>query len=230
MNLAEHKFPSTEELVTALANEIDQGLTSAVETKGYASLVVSGGSTPKALFEALSKRPMPWHKITITLTDERWVDPTSSDSNEAMVRTTLLQHHAKAATFVPLKQVISDINEAQNVCNQAITNITRPFDFVILGMGMDGHTASLFPDVSEQALNTQTKAYCLPIIPEHAPHQRMTLTLKALLDSNRIVLHITGEEKWQVYQQALQTGAVELMPIRAFLRQDILPVDVFWNP
>ena len=230
MTISEHRISTVAELTSKLASHIETELIMAAKTRGRASLVVSGGSTPRPLLEELAQRGLPWEQIYITLADERWVDPSTKDSNEAMVRQTLLQGDAAAANFVPLKNSASDVLEGQKGCNDAIKNMPRPFDLVVLGMGEDGHTASLFPGVAGAALDKDTTELCLPVYPDNAPHERMTLTANAILDSRQIVLHIVGARKWQVYQNALTAGSVDELPIRVVLHQDRVPVDVYWSP
>ena len=108
----------------------------------------------------------------------------------------------------------------------------RPFDVLILGMGADGHTASLFPDAPKLSRATDMKATqtCMGIAPRTAPHERMTLTLPAILDARQIFLHITGQDKKDVLQQAQADGPMEEMPIRFVLRQQTAPVAVYWAP
>jgi len=230
MTISEHRMSTPEELTSRLASHIETELIMAVKARGSASLVVSGGRTPRPLLENLARRMLPWSQIYVTLADERWVDPSSNDSNEAMVRETLLHGEAVAANFIPLKNPASDPLEGQKACNDSVINMPRPFDLVVLGMGEDGHTASLFPEVAGRALDPGSVEYCLPVYPQHAPHARMSLTARAIQDSRRIVLHISGEKKWQVYQQARTAGPAEQLPIRVVLHQARVPVDVYWNP
>ncbi len=230
MSIAEICQPSPTELILTLLEEIQTSLTEAVKLRGSASLVVSGGNTPRPLFEALAQQDLPWSQITITLADERWVDTNVKDSNEAMIRQTLLNGPAAKARFIPLKNSADTASDGISACQAAIAEISLPFDLVILGMGDDGHTASLFPGVSGRALDTDGPALCASITPNTAPHQRISLTAAALLNSQKIILHIVGENKWQVYQQAKSPGAVDDMPVRVVLHQDKVPVQVFWSP
>ena len=229
MTITEKKHVSAEALTAALADMIQSELTAAVADRGHASLVVSGGSTPKPLFLELSLRPLPWSKITVTLADERWVDNTSEASNEAMLRQTLLRNAAAEAHFVPMKNKAATPKDGLAECEQAISSIALPFDLVILGMGEDAHTASLFPHVAGDAYNRDHPDLCAAVTPETAPHQRMSLTAAALLKSRKIVLHIVGDNKWQVYENASLEGPVEALPIRTVLHQDRVPVEVFWS-
>ena len=230
MSITESRFHSTDELTIVLADFIETELKRAVVARGNASLVVSGGNTPRPLLETLSQRSLPWHKITITLADERWVDSSSAASNEAMIRETLLQDPAAEAHFIPLKNSAETAAEGQAMCQETFAGLTGPFDIVILGMGEDGHTASLFPGVSGSALDSNSTALCESIIPADAPHERMTLTARALLNSRKLILHIVGDSKWQVYQDAMSEGSADEMPIRIVLHQEKVPVLVYWSP
>ncbi len=195
---------------------------------------MSGGSTPKPLFQALCGRHIPWSKVTLTLADERWVDPAASDSNEKMVRDCLLQEEAVAARFIPLKNSAASAKEGVARCREDLSVFCRPFDLLLLGMGDDGHTASLFPGAAELAAGLDLAGDvgdCLAVTPPSAPHDRISLSAKRLLDSREIILLITGETKWRVYRDALaETGeqAIAEKPVGAILHQQQAPVKVFW--
>ena len=186
---------------------------------------------PLALFEALGSKQLLWERVWITLADERWVPLDSPDSNERVVREQLLVGVAQAARFVPLKNSAATPEQGVPAVVAAVAEMPRPFDVVILGMGEDGHTASWFPQSQQlaAALHPNSAALCAALHPVTAPHPRMTLALPALLASRRIVVHISGDAKWRVYQQACQGGPIEELPIRAVLRQTEVPVDVYWS-
>jgi len=228
----EHRFPDSLALVHALSGEIKVDLEEAIGQRGVCSLVVSGGRTPKALFEQLRSEALDWSKIWISLADERWVETTSRDSNEYLVRETLLQDLAAAAHFVGLKNPAPTPEAGAHWATRALTRVPRPFDVIVLGMGEDGHTASLFPGslALTRGLDLAAAPGCIAVNALTAPHARLSLNLAALLDSRRIILHIEGEAKWRLYQRARMPGAAAEFPVRAILHQRTVPVDVFWAP
>lgn len=226
------EFNDPSSLAASLAATVAELLRTGIRKRGGASLAVSGGSTPVPFFAALSEQELDWQQVTITLADERWVDPAETDSNEHLVRRHLLQNRAAAARFVGLKTAAPTAVQGEKECEARLAPVPRPFDVLVLGMGNDGHTASLFPQAERlgEALSPDSGQLCLAITPPAAPHERMTLTLPALLHSRQIILHIVGPEKRAVYEQAMADGPVASMPIRAVLKQESTPVAVFWCP
>lgn len=228
----EHRFPESHALMRALSGEIQVDLAEAIATRGVASLVVSGGATPGALFDELSREPIDWKNVWITLTDERWVDPSSDVSNEKLVRTRLLRANAAEARFIPLKNPAPTPEAGVEWAWRALTRMPRPYDVVVLGMGIDGHVASLPPNSLglSRALDVAAAPTCVAMNALAAPHARISQNLAALLDSRRIVLLISGEDKWTAYQRAKTPGSAHDLPVRAVLHQRVTPVDVYWSP
>ena len=231
-SLRQHLAEDRQDLAETLAHDVAATLGSAVESRGVASLVVSGGSTPRPFFAALAAQELPWDRISVTLADERWVPPSHEASNEALVREHLLVGPAGRARFVGLWNDTPSPEDGQRGCEQALATVPRPFDALVLGMGGDGHTASLFPDATELAagLDLENPDLCLPVRPPEAPHPRMSLTLSALVQSRQVILHITGAEKRQVLDRALGDGPEEELPIRGVLRHFDRGVDLYWAP
>ena len=219
-------------LAEGLADAVGQTLSEAVATRGEASLAVSGGSTPKLFFDVLSKRDLPWERITVTLGDERFVPPDSDRSNHQLVATHLLKDKAASAKFVPLFHAGKTAEEAATVASQETCGIDEPFDVVILGMGTDGHTASFFPggDNLAEALDAASTRGVMTMRAQGAGEPRLTFTFSALRDARLLALHIEGEEKKQVLDAALGDGSEEDMPIRAALRRAQTPLTIFWAP
>jgi 6-phosphogluconolactonase len=228
------EFPNAQAMVSSLADEIVSRLKAGVEQRGRASMAVSGGTTPGILFDVLSEREAPWDKVWITLSDERWIAPDRDGSNEHLARTRLLRGKAAAAHFIGLKTGDATPDAGVTKANGAIAALPRPFDVMLLGMGDDGHTASLYPHAPELKAALDTNAPALV----HAVHaqsaaatsDRMTLTLRAILESRWIALLIKGKEKMEIYRAAESGSDVSKMPVRAILGQATVPVDVFWAP
>lgn len=231
-HMVEQIFSDSEALVAELAGRISQSLQKNITEHGWASLAVSGGSTPTSLFKQLSTVDIPWQDVVITLVDERWVDPSDSASNEQLVRQYFLQDRAASATLVGLKNSFPTAAQGEARCEMELGKVPRPFTALILGMGNDGHTASLFPGSAQLAAATDMSSgkTCMAVTPADAPHERMTLTLPAILDSQEIILHITGQEKKSVMEKAQAAGPAEDMPIRFILRQQERSVAVYWAP
>lgn len=226
------RYPDATTLAADLARRTAADLTAAIAARGAASLVVSGGRSPVAFFEHLRRIPIDWNRVKLALADERWVPPEDPDSNEHLVRHYLLTDCAAAAGFSGLKNPAPSPALGAAAAWSTFAAVARPFDVVVLGMGDDGHTASLFPASPNLAsgLDLAMPAGCIAMTAPSAPQARLSLNLSALLDSRRIVILITGESKWRTYIAALQDGAVEQMPVRAVLRQQRTPVEVVWSP
>ncbi|ABV87654.1 6-phosphogluconolactonase [Shewanella pealeana] len=224
-------FDNKEALEAQLAERIANQLQDAVDARGKASLIVSGGSTPLKLFELLSKKAIDWSDVFITLADERWVSPEHGDSNERLVRNNLLKNRAASAKFRGLKNMYSSPEEGCAMAIEQLGSFPTPFDVVVLGMGNDGHTCSWFPCAADAELdNALTSAeLCVAVTPGNAPHSRISLSKSAILASRQIYLHIVGEQKLEVYRQALASEDTREMPIRAVLEQHKTPVDVYWS-
>jgi len=226
------KFSDIEVLSRALADQIAASLKTAIAARGLASLVVSGGKSPTKLFEMLRTQELDWSRVCIALADERWVDPSDPASNEKLVRDVLLKGSAAAARFLGLKNGAPTPDIGAVSAWETFARVPRPFDTVVLGMGDDGHTASLFPGSPNllSALNPAAVPGCVGMRAPVAPQPRLSLNLSALLDARRIVLLITGDAKWRTYLAAGAEGAVQDMPVRAVLRQTRSPVEVLWSP
>ena len=225
-------FDHTSTLVETLSARIRKMLSESVHNKGHASLAVSGGTTPIPLFEALSHLDLEWDKVVVTLVDERWVEITDRDSNEYLVRRYLLKEKAVKARFIGMKTAEETAKAGEKACSQRLREVPLPFDALILGIGSDGHTASLFPGAKRlpAAVDAKPNRICINIKPQSAPHERMTLTLPAILNSSRIFIFIRGEEKRSVYAKAVSKGPPDEMPIRHILGQTKVPVSVYWAP
>ena len=223
------EFENTSAQDAELVSKVVDLLSMAIEQHGSASLVVSGGRTPKGFFHLLSQEFLDWSKVTVTLADERWVDADHKDSNEKLVQENLLINEACVARFVALKNSATSAQAGETSIDQDLSAIGR-FTLVILGMGDDGHTASLFPgsEALNIGLDMESGRQCIAVQPLDAPHERMSMTLPRLLDSEQIIVHISGENKGKVLAMADGGDDRFELPIRAVLQQTITPVSVYW--
>jgi 6-phosphogluconolactonase len=225
-------FESGAALAAGLADKVAETLSAAVAARGSASIAVSGGSTPKAFFQALSSRSIAWDNVTITLVDERFVPADNPRSNHLLVKANLLKDKAAAAHFVPLYQPAEDAEKSAVIASEETRGIDDPFDVAIVGMGGDGHTASFFPGGNnlKLALDPKTSRGIITMEAEGAGEPRLTFTFSSLQDARLLVLHIEGESKKDVLARAEQPGEETEMPIRAFLRRAASPVQIYWAP
>jgi 6-phosphogluconolactonase len=228
------KFATADEMIRDLADEIVASLDAGVDAHSAASFVASGGTTPGPLFDALTERDAPWDRVFVTLSDERWVPPTEDASNEKLIRSRLLRGKASAAHFVPMKTGHAHPCDAEVDVSAAISAMPRPFDVTLLGMGDDGHTASMFPgsDGLDAAFDTHSPLLVRGIHPAKldSTGERMSLTLRAILDSRLVIILIRGDAKLETYRAALAGDDVHEMPVRAVLKQSVTPVQVYWAP
>ncbi len=219
-------------LAKALAGKIAGNLRMAVAERGHATLAVSGGRTPVALFEALSQLVLPWGKVAVILCDERWVPEDDARSNTALVRRHLLQGPAAQAQFVALTTHAATPEAGLGAVRARVALLALPLDVVVLGMGGDGHTASWFPhgDHLRQALDLADAERVVAMHAPGAPEARITLTASVLATASHIYLHIEGNSKRGVLCGAMEGGPDAEMPIRAVLRRAQRNLKVYWSP
>ena len=226
------EFANGEELAEALATRVAESLDAAVERDGTATLAVSGGSTPRRFFQVLSQKDIAWKQVTVTLVDERFVPPSSDRSNHRLVATHLLQNAAAFAEFVPLYAVDRTPEDAARDAAGRLATVKMPLDVAVLGMGLDGHTASWFPQSPQLTAVTDPNG-TQTVLSAEAPgagETRLTLTLPVVAQAALCVLHLEGNDKKRVYEEAMRPGPVEELPVRAILRKTENPLQVTWAP
>lgn len=224
-------FAAPDDLAEALAGHVADALRAAVKERGAASLAVSGGSTPARFLEALSRCALDWDKVVVTLVDERFVPPSSARSNEKLVRGKLLVNAARLARFVSLYHTADTAEGAAGRAQAGLALMPRPLDIVVLGMGTDGHTASLFPDADglDALLDPDARDLVMPVHAQSAGEERLTLPLARIVEARLLILHIEGAEKRSVFETAMASGAKE--PVSAVVSARApLKLDVYWAP
>lgn len=221
-------FATRAEASSAAANAIAANLQRRLESDSGASLVVSGGSTPRACFRLLGQTPLDWAGVTVVMSDERWVDVSHDASNERMVRENLMQNEAASAALVSI--FAPQVTAAQRC--ETLTNelAGKRFASALLGMGADGHFASLFPDADQlaQGLLRDSQDIYIPVTTAASPFERVSLTLAALLHSDAIQLLCFGDDKFTVIEEALSQR--DAFPVSHLLHQDDVPVQIYWAP
>lgn len=214
--LRQRVFAEGAELARGLAERVATELEVALRTRGRALLAVSGGSTPKRFFAELSKADVDWSAVDITLADERWVPATDERSNARLLREHLLVNAAAAARFLPLHIEDQGPDAGAVLLEQDFVGLL-PIDVLVLGMGADGHTASLFPegDQLDAALDPAGPRVLLPMHAPGAPEPRITFTLPVLAAARHLHLHIEGAAKQTVLREALARGELPIAKVLA---------------
>lgn len=226
--LAAHEFANPALLASELASAVAKQLIAAIDANGVATLVVSGGRSPVAFFQNLAKQTLDWSKVVISLADERWVPIEHADSNAGLLKRYLLQGPAAKARFVSLYSAAANLEAAAQDADSLLAELP-PIDVLVLGMGDDGHTASLFPNSPnlKAALDLKSERRCLPMMAPTVPRQRLTLTRQLLASARLPILSISGQAKLDTLRTALAGDDLAEMPIRAFLNSSL---EIYWCP
>ncbi|HEV2596098.1 MAG TPA: 6-phosphogluconolactonase [Sphingomicrobium sp.] len=227
------EYDSLDELGDAVAGDIAFIIESAVDARGSSLIAVPGGSTGPAIFPKLLKQKLPWKKVTIIPTDDRVV---SIDSELANVRAIAKAFLPQGARVIPIiSGAAEDYRLAGNAADARLQDLSWPPDLVWLGMGADGHTASIFPGPDLQgALDAPKARRAVGVMPDplpkEAPVPRVTLTRAAILSARTVTIVITGDEKRQVLEQAIADGQSSRAPIGRVLAEAEQPIDIHWCP
>ena len=226
------EYDSADEMADAVAGDIGFIVESAIDARNEALLALPGGSTPLPIFARLAEAKLPWKRVTIIPGDERLVPMDNELSNvRALARVFL----PAGARVVPITADIADYKLAGNSADARLQDLRWPPDLVWLGMGSDGHTASIFngPDMDD-ALNAPKARRAVGVmpepLPEEAPVARVTLTRSAILSARTILITIMGDEKRALLKQAIEAGHSSKLPIGRVLAEAEQPIDIHWCP
>ena len=226
------EYDSLDELADAVAGDVGFIVESALDARGEALIAVPGGKTPVPIYAQLAEAKLDWKKVTIIPSDERLVPLTDERSNVRAIAQAFLPSGARV---FPIGSDIADYKLAGNSANAKLGDLKFPLDLAWLGMGTDGHTASLFagPDLDE-ALNAPKGRHAVGVmpdpLPEDAPVARVTLTRSAILSARTVLITITGEEKKALLEQAIADGHSSKLPIGRVLAEAEQPIDIHWAP
>ena len=234
MTIQARQFDNREAMFDALYAALTEDIEAALKRQGSASLLLSGGSTPAPLYRRLSQAEVDWKKVHVALVDERWVDADNDASNARLLAESLLINQAAVAQFTGMKNSAASPFEGAEACNLDYAKLPLPHSICLLGMGPDGHTASLFPQAQGLSEAFAAEQHCAPIRAHQSAVtgtlvERMTMTPWSILQSERLILLITGTDKWEVLQQAAACGDATLMPISLFINA-ATPLEVYWAP
>jgi len=226
------EYDSLDELADAVAGDIGFIVESAVDARDASLIAVPAGVTGPAIFPKLAAQKLPWKKVTIIPTDDRLVPMDDERSNVRAIAKAFLPVGARV---IPIAADISDYKLAGNSADARLQDLSWPPDLVWLGMGKDGHTASIFkgPDL-QAALDAPKARRAIGVMPDplppEAPLARVTLTRAAILSARTILITITGEEKRAVLEQAIADGQSSNLPIGRVLAEVEQPIDIHWCP
>ena len=226
------EYDSLDELADAVAGDVAFIIESAVDARGSSLIAVPGGSTGPAVFAKLAAQKLPWKNVTIIPTDDRLVPMDDKRSNVRAIAKAFLPVGARV---IPIAADIADYRLAGNSADARLQDLSWPPDLVWLGMGKDGHTASIFagPDLQD-ALDAPKARRAIGVkpdpLPSEAPVARVTLTRAAILSARTVTIMITGDEKRALLEQAIADGQSSKLPIGRVLAEIDQPIDIHWAP
>jgi 6-phosphogluconolactonase len=227
-----HDFADRATFTQALTQDIASALTTNAETQAQVLFGVSGGSTPLPVYQALSQHNLPWSKIKMILVDERFVPLDHADSNERNIRESFSAANIASTLIQGLYSEVTDIAIAAEKADQQLATMNQIMDVVLLGMGDDGHFASLFPTAKQfdNAIAHQGARYILPMtpMPAHAAHARLTMSLAYICRAKTIILAITGAKKREVLEQAIAHANEHALPIAALFNTNA-KIEIYWS-
>jgi 6-phosphogluconolactonase len=226
------EYDSLDELADAVAGDVGFIIESAVDARGSSLIAVPGGSTGPAIFPKLASQKLPWKKVAIIPTDDRLVPMDDDRSNVRAIAKTFLPLGARV---VPIATEIADHKLAGNSADARLQDLPWPPDLTWLGMGSDGHTASIFVGADLQdALDAPKARRAVGVMPDpmpqDAPVARVTLTRASILSSRTVLITIAGEEKRRILEQAIADGQSSKLPIGRVLAEAEQPIDIHWCP
>jgi len=228
------EFDSAKEMAEQVAGDIGFVIESALEAHGDARIAVPGGSTPDLIYAQLAKRKdIDWSRVTLIPTDDRLVPLADAQSNYRKLQG---YFGAKKADIVSLvdEAALGDYKEAGRLADARLSLLQWPLDLACLGMGADGHVASIFPGPDlDAAINGPRSRRAIGVrpepMPENAPVDRVTLTGAALTSARTVMIMLTGAEKRDMLEQAIKEGPLSSVPIGRVLANIEVPVDIFWS-
>ena len=226
------EYDSLDELADAVAGDVGFIIESAIDARGASLIAVPGGRTGPAIFAKLAAQKLPWRKVTIIPTDDRLVPMADERSNVRAIGKAFIPAGARV---IPIATEIEDYKLAGNSADARLQDLPWPPDLVWLGVGTDGHTASIFagPDLQD-ALDAPKARRAIGVMPDplpkEAPVPRITLTRASILSARTVMIAVTGEEKRALLEGAIADGQSSKLPIGRVLAEAEQPIDIHWCP
>ena len=225
------EYDDADELADALAGDIQFVIESALDARGSAVVALAGGKTPFPAYQKLAQAKLDWKRVTIVPTDERIVPLGDPLSNVTALGRIFIPKQARVIPIVP--KAIADYKAAGRSADALMQDLHWPLDLVLLGVGGDGHTASIFPGADfDEALSGPKERRALGVLPDpmpdDAPVPRVTLSARSIASAKAVTIAATGAAKRTVIEQAIAKGAGSPYPIGRVLAEVELPVDIHW--
>ena len=226
-------YEDADELADAIAGDVQFIIESALDARGAAVIALAGGKTPLPAYQKLAGAKLDWKRVTIIPTDERIVPLGDALSNVTALGRTFLPKGARVVPVVP--QATSDYKAAGRSMDALCQDLHWPLDLCLLGVGADGHTASIFPGPDfDEALAGPRERRALGVLPEplpkEAPVPRVTLSREGIVTARALMIAVTGRDKRDVIERAIAQGPSSTVPIGRVLADAELPVDIHWAP
>jgi 6-phosphogluconolactonase len=220
-------------MAAAVAGDIAFVIESAIDARGACVVALPGGKTPLPIYEKLAATKLDWKRVTIIPTDERIVPLGDPLSNITAIGKTFLSRGARVIPIV--SEAAKDYKAAGKAADARLGDLHWPLDLCLLGVGSDGHTASIFPGPDyEEAIAGPRERRALGVMPDplpaEAPVPRVTLSRAAIVSARALMLAVTGDEKRKVIEAAIAQGPSSRYPIGRVLADAELPVDIHWSP
>jgi 6-phosphogluconolactonase len=226
-------YDDAAEMAAAVAGDIGFVIESAIDARGGCVIALSGGKTPLPIYEKLAATKLDWKRVTIIPTDERIVPLGDPLSNITAIGKAFLP---KGARVIPIvSEAAKDYRAAGKAADARLGDLHWPLDLCLLGVGADGHTASIFPGPDyDEAINGPRERRALGVMPEplppEAPVARITLSRAAIVSAKALMIAVTGDAKRKVIEAAIKQGPSSAYPIGRVLADAELPVDIHWSP
>lgn len=223
-------YEDIDELAEAVAGDVGFIIESALDARGQALIALPGGKTPAPIYEKLAAMPIKWKHVTIIPTDDRLVPVDNPLSNAAMLAKAFMP---KGARVLPIASENKDHKAAGNAADARLQDLHWPPDLVWLGVGGDGHTASIFagPDLDD-ALNAPKARRAVGVLPDplppEAPVARVTLTRNSILSARTLMIVLTGDDKKVMLERAIKDGPLSSLPVGRVLADAEQPIDIHW--